>query len=102
MFIATRDIILTFMAIFCISFIIACVVAIMVLKGWELGIVESIGIVIAIGLSVDYVVHLSADYIHSQEKGRSKRMQQAYKNMGISIVSGTITTMGSSLFLFGG
>jgi len=28
-------------------------------------------------------------------------MEQAYQNMGISIISGTITTFGSSIFLFG-
>jgi predicted RND superfamily exporter protein len=39
--------------------------AIMVLNGWEFGISESTGIVVVIGLSVDYVVHLSAAYMHS-------------------------------------
>lgn len=29
-------------------------------------------------------------------------MKQSFRNMGISILSGSITTLGSSLFLFGG
>ena len=63
---------------------------------------ESIGVVIIIGLSVDYVVHLSATYIHTPFNDRHERMKQAYTEMGVSILSGTITTFGSGVMLFGG
>ena len=43
------------------------VVAIMQMKGWALGTAESISVVILIGFSVDYVIHLSADYTHSPQ-----------------------------------
>ena len=100
--IATRSPLLGFLSIICIALIVSSVVTIMVLKGWELGIGESIGVVIAIGLSVDYVVHLAAEYIHSKKVDRVEKLQQSYRAMGISIVSGTVTTMGSAVFLFGG
>jgi predicted RND superfamily exporter protein len=45
--------------------VILSVVSIIVLKGWDLGVSESVAVVILIGLSVDYVIHLSTDYIHS-------------------------------------
>ena len=77
-------------------------VAIMQFNGWELGVAESVAVVVQIGLSVDYVVHLSTDYMHSPLQKRSDKMKQAFQQMGISIFSGTLTTFGSGAFLFGG
>jgi len=100
--VATQDITISLVALLCISLVILTVVCIMVLMGWELGISESCGIVIAIGLSVDYIVHLAGDYAHSMLQLRSEKMDQSYRNMGVSIISGSITTFGSAIFLFGG
>jgi predicted RND superfamily exporter protein len=47
-------------------------------------------------------VHLAADYIHSQAETRNGKMQQAYREMGISIFSGFVTTFGCGLPLFFG
>ena len=102
MIIATHNLILSLMSIVCVAFVICSVVAIMQMKGWELGVAESICIVILIGFSVDYVVHLAADFKHSSKQTRSEKMKQAYKEMGVSIFSGTITTFGCGAFLFGG
>lgn len=99
---ATKNIILAVISIFCVAIVIISVVAIMSLKGWEFGVSESISVVIIIGLSVDYIVHLAADYQHSAETERGKKIKQAYTEMGISIMSGTITTFGSGAALFGG
>merc|ERR1712085_11502 len=63
--IATQNIILALLSIISVAVVIVSVVGIMVMKGWELGVSESISVVIMIGLSVDYVVHLAADYKHS-------------------------------------
>ena len=57
---------------------------------------------VIIGFSVDYTVHLAADYMHSPHSSRSDKMRQAYTEMGVSILSGTITTLGAGAFLFGG
>ena len=69
--IATGNILLSALAIICVAIVILSTVAIMVFNGWELGVAESVGIVIMIGLSVDYVVHLAADYRHSIHVKRS-------------------------------
>ena len=74
----------------------------MVLKGWELGTIESISVVITIGFSVDYVIHLSNDYMHSSAESRHNKMKQAYTEMGVSILSGAITTFVAGIPLFGG
>jgi predicted RND superfamily exporter protein len=72
----------------------------MQLQGWELGTAESIGIVILIGFSIDYVVHLSTHYVHSGHKSRQEKIKQSYHEIGISILAGAITTFGSGAFLF--
>lgn len=53
-----------------------------------------------IGFSVDYVLHLSTDYMHSIQLTRSLKMRQAYREMGVSILSGCITTFMSGFFLY--
>ena len=67
-----------------------------------MGVSECICVVILIGFSVDYIVHLGSDYMHSKLESRLDKMRQAYQHMGISIMSGTITTAGAGAFLFGG
>ena len=100
--IATGNVLISIYAIISVAFIVFCVIAIMVLKGWELGVSESIAMVIIIGFSVDYVVHLAAHYVHCFEPGRYQRSTDSVSAMGISIFSGAMTTLGSGVFLFGG
>jgi predicted RND superfamily exporter protein len=99
---ATGNIIQAIVSLICVAVVIISVLAIMQLQGWEIGVSESIAMVILIGFSVDYVVHLAADFSHSMRKTRGDKMKQAYTEMGISILSGAITTLGSGVFLFGG
>jgi protein dispatched 1 len=80
---------------------VASIVSLMVWMGWELGVSESVACVIIIGFSVDYVVHLATHYIHAPFDHRFERMKYSLEEMGVSIVSGAITTLGSGLFLFG-
>ena len=67
-----------------------------------MGVSESIAMVIIIGFSVDYVVHLAAHYVHSADTRRYERTRESIKDMGVSIFSGGVTTFGSGVFLFGG
>lgn len=97
---ATRNLLLASVAILCVLFVAASVMAIIVLKEWELGVSESINVTILIGFSVDYVIHLAADYMHSAAVTRNAKMDQAYREMGISILSGMLTTAVAGSFLF--
>ena len=72
----------------------------MEMDGWELGMAESITIVMLIGLSVDYVVHLANHYVESTTDSRFERIQASLRDLGISILSGASTTIGSGTFLF--
>ena len=102
MFIVTLNFVQALISVLCVGVIILTVLSVIVFKEWEFGIAESIGVVVIIGLSVDYVIHLSAAYIHTPFNDRHERMKQAYTEMGVSITSGTITTFGSGIMLFGG
>ena len=102
MILATGNIFITLYALVTIACIISCVVAIMVFRGYEVGASESIAMVVIIGFSVDYVVHLAAHYVHSEERKRFERSTEAVRDMGVSIFSGGATTFGAGIFLFGG
>ena len=100
--IATRNFLISLYAIKSVMFIVMCVVAVMVLQDWQLGVSESIAMVIIIGFSVDYVVHLAAHYVHCSEFSRYNKATDSISAMGVSIFSGAMTTLGSGIFLFGG
>ena len=99
---ATRNVLISLYAIKSVAFIVLCVVAVMVLQGWQLGVSESIAMVIIIGFSVDYVVHLAAHYDHCPATNRYDKATDSISAMGVSIFSGAVTTLGSGVFLFGG
>jgi predicted RND superfamily exporter protein len=63
--IATKNIIQATVSLLCVGVVIVSVFAVMKLLGWEIGIAESINIVILIGFAIDYIVHLSTTYMHS-------------------------------------
>lgn len=101
-FLATGNWIITLFAIHCVGFICATEMALQVLRGYEMGVAESIGTILVIGFSVDYVVHLAAHYVHSASHTRFPRTTESIGEMGISIFSGAMTTIGSASFLYGG
>ena len=82
-----------------VGIVTASVVAVMVLNGYELVITESVTMIMITGLAVDYVIHLAQSYVFSPHNHRSRRMKQAYQEMGVSIFSGMTTTIGASAFL---
>ena len=51
------------------------------------------------GLSVDYILHVIQAYHISGHTTRTDRTQDALQAVGMSVVSGAITTLGSSAFI---
>lgn len=82
--------------------VVVTIFALIVTLEWELGLNESLCIVIMVGLSIDYCVHLAMDYKYQPYMLRARKMQATYKNMGSPILAGTISTLGAGAFLFGG
>ena len=97
---STMNVLISLYSTLAIIGIVASVVSIMVFAGWELGTAESVAVVVLIGFSVDYVVHLGNHYVESVYPDRRRRMDESMVHIGVSIISGAITTMGSGFFLF--
>ena len=64
-----------------------------------LKVLESINLCMVVGLSVDYVVHLAEAYRMSPAERRHDRVKDMLQSMGLSVVSGAITTLGAATFM---
>ena len=62
-------------------------------------VMESINLVLVVGLSVDYVVHLAEGYCRSTQTDRKGRTRDMLEEVGVSVISGAITTMGAAALL---
>lgn len=98
--VATHNIVIGIVSTLCIGAIVVCVVAFTVLQGWKLGILESINLVMVPGLSVDYVAHLAEAYVRSVHKTRAGRTRDMLTQVGVSVISGALSTLGATFFLF--
>ncbi|CAF4881176.1 unnamed protein product [Rotaria sp. Silwood1] len=65
LFLTSGNLFIAVYALITITFAIAITVGVFVVLEWELGIIEGIVIVMAVGLSVDFVVHFGVGYIHT-------------------------------------
>eukprot|EP00635_Sarcinochrysidales_sp_CCMP3193_P013385 CAMPEP_0118918014 /NCGR_PEP_ID=MMETSP1166-20130328/17657_1 /TAXON_ID=1104430 /ORGANISM="Chrysoreinhardia sp, Strain CCMP3193" /LENGTH=1280 /DNA_ID=CAMNT_0006858253 /DNA_START=19 /DNA_END=3861 /DNA_ORIENTATION=- len=68
--------------------------------GWGLGAIESILVVIVVGFSVDYTVHLADSYMASRSVTREDKVVDALVHTGSSVLSGAISTVGASVPMF--
>lgn len=93
---ATRNFILATIAIANIGSIVCSVIAFAHWNGWKLGLVESVIFVMIIGMSVDYVVHMADAFLEATANDREGRTQFMLGKMGMSVLSGAVTTLGSS------
>jgi len=70
-----------------------------VMLGYKLSVVEAIIYIMVVGMSVDYVVHLAEAYLHSGENLRVHAARRMLGIVGISIISGAVSTCGGIMFL---
>ena len=80
--------------------VLFCILGMMALAGWEMGVIESISITVLVGLSVDYVVHLANSYIEAPATTRQERVQGSFAEMGVTVFGGAVTSIGASSMLF--
>ena len=79
--------------------VMGCGLSVMAIAGWQFGTAESISIVIIIGFSVDYVVHLANAYLECTGDSREERLRFSLLTMGVSVVSGAVTSALAGIFL---
>ncbi|VDI79206.1 Hypothetical predicted protein [Mytilus galloprovincialis] len=97
--ITTLNVVIGFLATICITMITVVVVGLIPLIGWKLGVLESINLSLIVGLSVDYVVHFAEAYRTSPFTHRKGRVKSMLEAMGLSVLSGAITTFGAAVFM---
>ena len=83
---------ISFYAILAIICILATTIGSLVLNGWELNILESIVISVAVGLSVDFTLHFGVAYTVSSEQGRVDQVKYALGHIGPAVTLAAITT----------
>lgn len=79
-------------AIVTIICILATTIGSLVLSGWELNVLESIVMSVAVGLSVDFTLHYGVAYTVSSEKGRVDQVKYAFAHIGPAVTLAAITT----------
>ena len=63
-------------------------------------VLESINLVLVVGLAVDYCVHIAESYTRSVYNRRDRRVYDTLEKMALPVVSGAATTLGAAFFLF--
>lgn len=93
------NIIIAIFSVFSIGAVLSSILAIIYLMGWSLGVSESIAMVIFVGLSQDYIVHLGHMYIENIYDSKQKRMDFSLKSIGLTVISSGLTSYSSGVFL---
>ena len=98
--ITSRNLVISFFASATIGSIICVTVSSLVLLGWELDILESITVSIAVGLSVDYTAHYAIAYLQAKPRDdRYRRVELAVSRTGPAIALAALTTLVAGLGL---
>ena len=87
------------LAVVCVSFIIMTLNSVIFLIGWSIKIIESCCLIIFVGISVDYVVHIGHQYAHSLATSRQEKIVHAFRQIGQSIIGAALTSFISAIFL---
>lgn len=76
--ITTKNYIVSFQAVIAITLVLSTIMSAIYFQGWSLGIAESIGLIVFVGFSVDYVVHMCHCYVESLFDKRKKKMDSCF------------------------
>ena len=74
----TQNIIVSLISVFSIGSIIVQMMSMINLLGWKFGLVESICVIVLVGISVDYVSHFAHMYMISSHEHKKERTDYAY------------------------
>ncbi|XP_071770341.2 protein dispatched homolog 1 [Centroberyx gerrardi] len=92
MLLTTWNVIISLYAILSIAGTIFVTVGSLVLLGWELNVLESVTISVAVGLSVDFAVHYGVAYRLAPEPDREGKVVFSLSRMGSAIAMAALTT----------
>uniref|UniRef100_A0A8C4XD83 Protein dispatched homolog 1 n=1 Tax=Erpetoichthys calabaricus TaxID=27687 RepID=A0A8C4XD83_ERPCA len=92
MLLTTWNIVISLYAIISITGTIFVTVGSLVLLGWELNVLESVTISVAVGLSVDFAVHYGVAYRLAPYHDRDRKVRFSISRMGSAIAMAALTT----------
>lgn len=93
MLLTTMNIFVSIYAITTIIGILSATIGALVLSGWKLNILESITMSVAVGLSIDLVMHFGVAYCLATDKNcRKNRVAFSLSRMGSAITMAAVTT----------
>lgn len=92
MLLTTWNVIISLYAIISIAGTIFVTVGSLVLLGWELNVLESVTISVAVGLSVDFAVHYGVAYRLAPDADREGKVIFSLSRMGSAIAMAALTT----------
>jgi hypothetical protein len=91
------------LAVYLVSVVLCIVICLAGLMfgiiGWPFGVVEAIGLIVFVGFSVDYSLHLIEAYNQSAHFDRFARVRQALLQSGSAVFSAGVTSFGAGLFI---
>merc|ERR1719316_2390490 len=88
---------LAFFVTLTVFMIVSCQAATMFcLLKWTFGPVEAIGLILFVGFSVDYTLHVAEAFHHAPPP----KVENALRHVGRAVMSAAFTTTGSAFFLF--
>eukprot|EP00930_Biecheleria_cincta_P052441 TRINITY_DN3768_c1_g1_i2.p1 TRINITY_DN3768_c1_g1~~TRINITY_DN3768_c1_g1_i2.p1 ORF type:complete len:1305 (+),score=119.87 TRINITY_DN3768_c1_g1_i2:214-3915(+) len=76
-----------------VCIIVALAALMFTVYGWEFGAIEAISLIIVIGFSVDYALHVAEFYNQSSESTRYLRVQDALRRTGGALLGAAATTL---------
>lgn len=95
----TLNVLISFYAIITVTFTILTTVAILVLLGWKLNILESIAVSTTIGLAVDFSLHYGVHYRLSPEPDRKSATKFSLQRMLAPTTMAAVTTGAAGAFM---
>ena len=96
---STKSLYLSFFSLLSIFNVLLTMTIPMYALDWKFGLTESICMIVFIGLSVDYILHISHALAISEEPTRYLKTKQAVGQMTSTILCGAITSMMAGVFL---
>jgi hypothetical protein len=88
----TLELPLSIYAVFTVTLIKFCTIAVLTLLGWSLNVLESAIITVSIGLAVDFTLHYGVAYKLSAEPFRVDKVRDALKSVGAPVTMGATAT----------
>jgi predicted RND superfamily exporter protein len=98
--VTTKNYRVSLFAIASISLVICSIMATIYLCEWGIGTSESLALIIFVGFSVDYIVHMCHQYVDSIHELRINRVESCFQKIGVTLVNGAITSFSAGLLLY--